>query len=231
MTRRLLGMILIVAGLLSTISGVSGLIASSGDSEPVAPSATTGPEPATTSATSPAEPTVTTVRAPTATTIAPVESTPPTTPSPEPTTTPPPPTTTVQSTTTASPTTAVPPTTTTAPAAPSDLVAAFIQVFSAAIADGDIDALLASLHPAVRLNHGDELCRGFIEREILQLVDYELTGGVTGPTSKSLSTGGDPVSVSNIYEAEVRFDFLGQTFDVLSDFAVDDEVTWLAVCS
>ena len=77
---------------------------------------------------------------------------------------------------------------------------------------------------------GAEVCRSFVETEILALGDYELIGDITGPLSKTLDAGGDSTTIENIYEAEVRFTFQGTEFEVLGDFVAADAVYWVAIC-
>ena len=90
--------------------------------------------------------------------------------------------------------------------------------------------MMASLHPDVVAAFGAEVCRSFVETEILALGDYELIGDITGPLSKTLDAGGDSTTIENIYEAEVRFTFQGTEFEVLGDFVAADAVYWVAIC-
>ncbi|MFH1105320.1 MAG: hypothetical protein V1757_10340 [Actinomycetota bacterium] len=85
------------------------------------------------------------------------------------------------------------------------------------------------LHPAVFSLYDETVCRSFVEREILPLTDYRLTGDVTGPTTVTI--GGQ--QVSNYYTAPVSFVISGQAFhDQPGTFAlVDGEVYWLTQCS
>lgn len=126
------------------------------------------------------------------------------------------------------PATTVPPVATTIP--PADAVAAFISEFGTAIANEDIDWLFSHLHPSMSLEYGEDVCRGFIAQDILALTQYALTGSVTGPDTKTFSTGVADLTISNIYTAETRFVFQGQEFDARADFVYEDTVTWLAVC-
>jgi cell division septation protein DedD len=221
--QRRLAVALIVVGLGLAATGAVGLIGAPGGADPVAATAP-APDaaPATTGAVEPTTVPPTTTMPPTSTTM-PATST--TVPAPTTTTTAPPATTSVAAPATS--TTAAP--VTTAVAAPA-LVAAFIERFASAIAAGDVDALVATLHPAVVETYGESVCRSFTEREILALGDYRLVGDVTGPYEKSLDTPQGPLPVAGIYEAAVRFTFQGSDFDVTAEFVVADTVSWLAVC-
>jgi len=149
----------------------------------------------------------------------------------EPTTTEPTETTTTVATTTSQPTTTttIPPTTTTT-LAPDAAIAAFVGEFAAAIAAEDTDWLLDHLHSAMILGYGEDVCRNFINVEILELTQYTLTGSVVGPVSKTLATGVGDVTVSGIYSAETSFVFQGSQFDAKADFVLGDPITWLAIC-
>lgn len=136
------------------------------------------------------------------------------------------PTTTSQQVTT---TTTAPPTTTTT-LAPEAAITAFIGDFAAAIAGEDTDWLLDHLNSAMILGYGEDLCRNFINAEILELTQYTVTGSVVGPVSKTLTTGVGDVTVSGIYTAETSFVFKGSQFDAKADFVLGDSVTWLAIC-
>jgi hypothetical protein len=129
---------------------------------------------------------------------------------------------------TATTTTAPPATTTTL--APDAAITAFVGEFAAAIAVGDTDWLLDRLHSAMILGYGEDVCRGFIDAEILELKQYMLTGPVVGPVSKTLTTGIGDVTVSGIYTAETSFVFKGSQFDAKADFVLGDPITWLAIC-
>jgi len=140
-------------------------------------------------------------------------------------------TTTTVATTTSQPTTTTttPPTTTTT-LAPDAAIAAFVGEFAAAIAAEDTDWLLDHLHSAMILGYGEDVCRNFINVEILELTQYTLTGSVVGPVSKTLTTGIGDVTVSGIYSAETSFVFQGSQFDAKADFVLGDPITWLAIC-
>ncbi len=140
------------------------------------------------------------------------------------------PTSTLPTTATTTTTTTTTTTMTTTTLPPEGLVAGFILEFGAAINDGDVAWLLERLHPAMILGYGGDVCRGFIQDEILLLRDYSLRGAVTGPVTKTLETGVGSVTVDGIYEAEISFVFQGQTIDAAADFVPEGETTWLAAC-
>ena len=105
-------------------------------------------------------------------------------------------------------------------------IESFFLDHAAAIKTSDIDFLVATLHLAVIEVHGSELCRYFIEREILALVDYRLTGEVTGPASSTVAG-----STFDVYSAPVAFTFSSQDFDASADFAFENgDVRWLTQC-
>ncbi len=138
------------------------------------------------------------------------------------------PSTTQTSTTTTTTTTTEAPTTTTL--APEVAISNFVEEFSAAIAARDVDWLFERLNGSMILGYGEDVCRSFIEDEILLLEQYELNGAIVGPVTKSLSTGVGEVSVDNIYTADTSFVFQGSPFDSMADFVMGDPITWLAIC-
>ncbi len=127
-------------------------------------------------------------------------------------------------TTVATTTTTAPSTTTTEPAA--DLIEAFIVEFFQWIAAGDVDTLEARLHPLVMEDQDEDLCRAFLEREILALVDYRLAGDVTGPVPTTYGS----VTVG-LYRAPVAFSFQGEAFTGEATYAlVDGQIRWFTEC-
>jgi hypothetical protein len=144
------------------------------------------------------------------------------------TTTVPSPTTSTSAPTTTTTTTA-PTTTTRAPLGAAD-AEAFVAVFAAAIADDDVDFLFDRLHPVVRGMFDDDLCRSFIEREILALVDYRATGAATS-RAQNYTVGGEAVVVDPLFEVPILFSFQGQEFDGIAALAeVDGEMRWFTQC-
>ncbi len=138
-------------------------------------------------------------------------------------------------TTTAAPSTTQSPTTTTAAPTTTTLahevaISNFVEEFAAAIEANDVEWLLERLNGSMILGYGEAVCRAFIEDEILLLRQYQLTGPVVGPVTKSLSTGVGEVSVENIYTVDTSFVFQGSPFDSRADFVMGDPITWLAIC-
>lgn len=136
-------------------------------------------------------------------------------------------TTAAPSTTTTTTTTAAPTTTTLAHEV---AISNFVEEFAAAIEANDVEWLLERLNGSMILGYGEAVCRAFIEDEILLLRQYQLTGPVVGPVTKSLSTGVGEVSVENIYTVDTSFVFQGSPFDSRADFVMGDPITWLAIC-
>lgn len=134
------------------------------------------------------------------------------------------------------PTTTSPPTTstTTSPSTtspPAMSVETFLVEYAAALDRDDIDFLLGRLHPVVVSAYGIDLCRDWIEREIVTLDGYRLTGAVTGPTTGRVTVPDGETVIEDVFSAPVRFVFEGSTFDREAGFAlIDDEVFWLGVC-
>lgn len=197
-TRRTLGLSLMVLGGVLMIVAIIGLIAAGGSTAaPVAASATT-----TEATTVPAV--TTTTPATTATTTA--ATTAPTM-------------TIVETTTTSAPTTTSQPD-------PIHAIEAFVPEFAGMIAANDVDGLFNSLHPAVLDQQDADLCRTYIEREILALVDYRLTGAVTGPNPTTFGS-----TTVDVYSGPVSFTYQGQSFDSTATFAlVDGNVRWFTTC-
>lgn len=186
-----------------------------------------------TSTVAPAQPPATTAPAITTATTPAVSDSPTTSSPPEPTpTTSSPPTTEAPATTMTAapaPTTTAAPTTTTL--APSQLIEDFVVLFALAIADGDADFLLNRLHPAVTGGFGPDLCLNWIETEILQLGDYELTGPVQGPQDRPFTTPAGTGTIEGAYSAPVSFVFQGQLFNAQGGFVlIGAEVNWLGQC-
>lgn len=138
---------------------------------------------------------------------------------------------TTTSTTTTATTTTTPTTTTTTTIPVTETVQDFVLMFAAAIDGGDSEFLFARLHPAVTGGFGLEVCRSWIEAEILQLRGYQLTGPVEGPVDQTFTTPAGEGVIADAYSAPVSFDFQGQTFDSEGGFAlVEGEMRWLGQC-
>lgn len=146
-------------------------------------------------------------------------------------------TTTTASTTTTGSTTTTAPTTTQAPSTTGastttttvpnpDEVASFVDQFTAWIGASDADSLTERLHPAVIDTYGEDLCRSFVEREILALEDYRATGSVVGPDPSQFGS----VAI-DVYRVAVAFTFQGEDFTSDAAFAFHDGVVhWFATC-
>jgi len=147
-----------------------------------------------------------------------------TTAAPETTTTEAPTTTT----TTSAPTTT---TTTTTTTEPPPSVEEFISAYATATEGGDADFLFDRLLPQLRDEFGADLCRTWVEREILAISGYQLTGEIAGPTSRTLNVGETAIPTDDYYEAPVVFTFQGQSFDTTAQWVVQDgQVYWIGVC-
>ena len=131
--------------------------------------------------------------------------------------------TTGEATTTA-PTTAAPTTVTSTPA---QTVDEFFIDYVTAIEARNVDFLYDRLHPVVLEQPTADLCRAFIEREILALGDYRATGTVTGPLEHEVAG----TLVTDFHSLPVAFEFQGQTFDGTATFApVDGQMHWFTEC-
>ena len=149
------------------------------------------------------------------------------------------PTTTSTTTQPSSTTTTVGATTTTTLPAPTTTiepgvgaVERFTEEYREALVVDDLAFLFESLHPEVRERYGDELCQGWIAREISQLEAYELTGPLIGPSSATINTGaGGTFEAKSLYSGAVRFTYQGTEFEDQAQFAVlDGSIYWLGIC-
>lgn len=137
------------------------------------------------------------------------------------------PTSTTTSTPATTSTTSTTSTTTVAPPSVTD----FVEAYAAAVEQGDADFLFDRLLPDLTGAFGEQLCRGWIEREILALSDYEITGDITGPLSRTLSVGDTAIPVENYFEGPVSFTFQGQSFDAQAAWVIaDGQVYWVGEC-
>lgn len=106
------------------------------------------------------------------------------------------------------------------------LVEEFIPMYRIAIQLENVDFLFERLHPEVLTLSTPELCRDFIEREILALQEYEQIGPVEGPEVRDLGTG-----LESVYTVPVSFVFEGTSFEATAAYAVvDGEVRWFTEC-
>ncbi|MCH8900579.1 MAG: hypothetical protein IH942_08850 [Acidobacteria bacterium] len=141
------------------------------------------------------------------------------------------PATSPTTTTTTSPTTTTTTSPTTTTIVQPESVEEFVVLFALAIGAGDIEFLLDRLHPAAVGGFGLDLCRNWIEAEILQLGDYQLTGPAEGPRDQSFTTPAGTGTIADAYSAPVSFTFQGQLFDAEGDFAlIGTEMYWLGQC-
>ncbi len=151
---------------------------------------------------------------------------------PAPTSTAPVVTSTSFTTTTTLPSTTTIPTTTTTAAVATTTTAetfdAFVASFRRALDTDDVEFLFARLHPRVAEAYGAELCRGFIEREIVELDDYQTVGDPVGPRRKNLEAGGTTITLDGVYDVDVSFMFGGQAFSSPASF-VFDGTSWFWV--
>lgn len=128
-------------------------------------------------------------------------------------------------------TVAVSPPATTTSTLPLETVEKFGLLFATAITERDADFLFDRLHPAVVGGFGANLCRTWIEQEILLLENYRLTGPVAGPVERPFTTPVGSGIIKNSFSAPVTFSFSGQEFESDGGFAlVDSEMRWLGQC-
>jgi hypothetical protein len=111
-----------------------------------------------------------------------------------------------------------------------EAVPVFVAEFSERVDDEDVTWLVDRLHPVVIAQHGTDLCRSFIQNEILLLENYRVTGSVT--TGVEVFDGdGVQVTVDPYYTAPVAFDFQGTSYDGSGAFApVDSVMHWFTEC-
>lgn len=96
-----------------------------------------------------------------------------------------------------------------------------------AIESGDVDFLVSRLHPVVLGMPSADLCRAFIEREILALGNYRIAGDVAGPVSQEVAGS----AVPELYSVPVTFEFQGQSFTGVATFApVEAQMHWFTEC-
>lgn len=105
-------------------------------------------------------------------------------------------------------------------------IEAFVDEFAAAVSAGDADFLFDRLHPAVKATYDEDVCRAYIEEEILSLEDYRATGPVTGPFASEFE--GFQVTT---YEVAVAFTFEDVDFDSSASYSLTEGVVrWFARC-
>jgi hypothetical protein len=212
---RLLARALIGLGGVLVLAGVVGLVTAGGDGVAAADAmSTTSATPATTS-----------------TTVPPTTTSPSETSSPASVTTTSTSTTTTTTSTTTSSTTTTTTSTTTTTVVVSETVDEFVVLFAEAIAASDVDFLFDRLHPAVVGGFGPDLCRNWVEDEILQFSNYELAGPAEGPRDQPFTTPAGTGVIENSFSAPIKFTFQGQDFDAEAGFAlVGTDMHWLGQC-
>ena len=147
------------------------------------------------------------------------------------TTTRPPSTATSSTTTSAAAATSTTTTTTTSTTPPPPSIEDFVAEYAAAAESGDSAFLFDRLLPGIRDAFGAELCRSWVDREILAIGDYKLTGEITGPSSRSLTAGDTTIAVDEYYEAPVSFTFQGEAVDGKAAWVVDNgQLYWVGEC-
>ncbi len=105
------------------------------------------------------------------------------------------------------------------------------MLYVEAIESGDVDFLVERLHPAVTGGFGPDLCRSWIEAEILQLRDYEITGPIDGPHDQTFTSPAGEGTIENVFSVPTSFTFQSQQFETDAGFALVDTVMhWLGQC-
>jgi hypothetical protein len=111
------------------------------------------------------------------------------------------------------------------------MVAAFIDDFSTALRTGDEEFVFTRLHPEIVAAFGADLCRTWIQTEIMALSDYALDGAIAGPTTGILNTSNGQLALPDRYTAPVTFGFGGQDFAATADYVLlDDFVYFTGTC-
>lgn len=133
-------------------------------------------------------------------------------------------TATSPATTTSLITTTTSPPTTTMTLEEAETVEEFVLLFAAALEERDFDFVWQRLHPEVVEIGGEDLCRAWVESEIMALSDYTLHEVTGGPETVN--------GIPDVYSAAVSFTYQGQVFDDGSgQYAlVDGTFRWLGVC-
>lgn len=138
---------------------------------------------------------------------------------------------TTSSTTTSSTTTTSTTTTTTTTTIDLETAEEFAQAYAAALASGDVEFVWSRLHAAIKEGFGEDLCRAWVEREVMLLMDYVLISVNGGPLAKQFAMPSGSVTVADVYDVTVSFMFQGEPFTADSDYAqVGTEMNWLGVC-
>jgi hypothetical protein len=123
------------------------------------------------------------------------------------------------------------PTTTSTPP-PEEAIPTAVIRYASAIDAGDVDGLLATLHPGVVRLYGEAACRAFVETRILPLEGYRLAGDIRDGAPATLRTDEGTVTVAALYVVPVAFRIGNEDFEVDAQFAVEDgSVYWIGRCS
>ncbi len=139
-------------------------------------------------------------------------------------------TTTTAATTTSTTTTTTAPTTTTT--LPPETVEAFVATYRAALDADDVEFLFTRLHPQIIEIHSAELCRAWVEREVVNLDNYQIAGDVTGPADEMFTApDGTQFAIADKFSTTISFTFEGQATESPAEFAlVDGVMYWLGTC-
>lgn len=140
-------------------------------------------------------------------------------------------TTTTAATTTSTTTTTTAPTTTTT--LPPETVEAFVAAYRAALDADDVEFLFTRLHPQVIEIQGEELCRAWVEREVIVLDNYQIAGEITGPADQMFpAPDGSQFAIADTFSTTVTFTIEGQNFESEAGFAlVESAMYWLGTCA
>lgn len=141
-------------------------------------------------------------------------------------------TTTSPTTTTATTTTTTTIAATTTTTLPPETVEAFVATYRAALDADDVEFLFGRLHPQIIEIHGAELCRAWVEREVVALDNYEIVGEVAGPADERFTApDGSQFVVADKFSTTISFSFQGEPGESPADFALIEGVMfWLGTC-
>ena len=154
---------------------------------------------------------------------------------PEPTTT-----TSIGSTTTttslaptSTTTTTTLPATTTTTTTPPETLEEFVVAYRAALDDDDVAFLVSRLHPRIIEIQGEELCRAWVEREVVNLNDYQIVGEISGPADEMFTApDGSQFAIADTFSTTVTFTIQGENFESEAGFALVESVMhWLGTCT
>ena len=108
----------------------------------------------------------------------------------------------------------------------------FVAAYTVALEQGDADFLFDRLLPDLTDAFGAQLCRDLGDTGDSRAVsNYQLSGDITGPSSRTLSVSGTAIPVEDYYEGPVSFTFEGQSFETMAAWVVaDGQVYWVGEC-